>query len=153
MATYNGRCLCGAVTATIAAEPVAVRHCLCRQCQKLSGGAGSTNAMFPTEAIAMQGALGSHAYVAASGNTLTQYFCAGCGTPVIATRRGSVPEIVRDGVNGFVIENVDEAVAAVGRLGGVPRAQVRADAEARFSQKRMVEDYLRVYEQMLTARA
>ena len=76
-----------------------------------------------------------------------------CGTPVIATRRGSVPEIVRDGVNGFVIENVDEAVAAVGRLGGVPRAQVRADAEARFSQKRMVEDYLRVYEQMLTARA
>ncbi len=76
-----------------------------------------------------------------------------CGTPVIATRRGSVPEIVRDGVNGFVVEGIDEAVAAVGRLDEVPRARVRADAEARFSQKRMVDDYLRVYEQILTARA
>ena len=76
-----------------------------------------------------------------------------CGTPVIATRRGSVPEIVRDGVNGFVVENVVEAVAAVGRLDEVARDRVRADAEARFSQKRMVDDYLRVYEQVLATRA
>ena len=76
-----------------------------------------------------------------------------CGTPVIATRRGSVPEIVRDGVNGFVVGDVDEAVAAVGRLDEVARDRVRADAETRFSQKRMVDDYLRVYEQVLTTRA
>ena len=76
-----------------------------------------------------------------------------CGTPVIATRRGSVPEIVQGGVSGFVVENVDGAVEAVNKLSEVARVRVRADAEARFSQKRMVNNYLRVYEQILTARA
>ena len=52
-----------------------------------------------------------------------------------------------------VVENVVEAVAAVGRLDEVARDRVRADAEARFSQKRIVDDYLRVYEQVLATRA
>ncbi len=72
-----------------------------------------------------------------------------CGTPVIATRRGSVPEIVQDGVNGFTVHNVDEAVRAVEKLGEVSRARVREYAEAHFSRERMVRDYLRVYEKIL----
>ena len=72
-----------------------------------------------------------------------------CGTPVIATRRGSVPEVVRDGVSGFVVRDMNEAVAAVGKLNELSRAEVRKYAEQHFSQGRMVEDYLRVYEQIL----
>lgn len=79
---YSGRCACGAVTATVDGDPVAVRQCWCRQCQQLAGGAASTNAMFATEAIALTGELASHHYVAASGNTISHGFCARCGTPV-----------------------------------------------------------------------
>lgn len=75
-----------------------------------------------------------------------------CGTPVVATKRGSVPEVVRDGVSGFVVESADEAVGAVQNLGELPRVRVREYAEARFSRKRMVDDYLRVYEKILNAR-
>ena len=75
-----------------------------------------------------------------------------CGTPVIATRRGSVPEIVQNGINGFTVQNVDEAVRAVERLGEVSRKQVREYAEQHFSRERMVADYLRVYEQILGRR-
>ena len=81
--TYTGRCACGAVTATISGRPVTVRHCWCRQCQQLAGGSATTNAMFATSDIAIEGALATNAYVAASGNTLTHSFCATCGTPVM----------------------------------------------------------------------
>ncbi len=76
-----------------------------------------------------------------------------CGTPVIATRRGSVPEVVRDGVSGFVVESVAEAVGVVERVTALPRANVRAYVEAHFSQGRMVTDYLRVYEQILARKS
>lgn len=82
-APYSGRCACGAITVAISAEPVATRQCWCRQCQKLSGGGATHNAMFPTEAVALIGETRQHGYVAASGNTLTQEFCPGCGTPVL----------------------------------------------------------------------
>ncbi len=72
-----------------------------------------------------------------------------CGTPVIATRRGSVPEIVHDGINGFTVQNVDEAIAAVERIGEVSRKQVRKYTEEHFSRDRMVADYLKVYEKIL----
>jgi len=80
--TYTGRCACGAVIATIDAEPVATRQCWCRQCQQLAGGGPTHNAMFPTDAIALTGELSSHSYVAASGNTIQHDFCAKCGTPI-----------------------------------------------------------------------
>lgn len=83
MPRYTGRCACGAVTATIAGAPVAVRQCWCRQCQQLAAGSPTTNAMFSTDAIALQGELASASYTAASGNTLTQSFCGQCGTPVM----------------------------------------------------------------------
>jgi glycosyltransferase involved in cell wall biosynthesis len=67
------------------------------------------------------------------------------GTPVIARRRGSVPEIVRDGVTGFVCDTEDEMVAAVGRLDTISRSACRADFERRFTVERMVDEYLAVY--------
>ncbi|MHB1586194.1 MAG: glycosyltransferase family 4 protein [Acidiferrobacteraceae bacterium] len=69
-----------------------------------------------------------------------------CGTPVIAYPRGSVREVVRDGVTGWIVDGIDEAVAAVQRLDEIDRAQCRADFVTRFSAARMTDDYLRLYE-------
>ena len=68
-----------------------------------------------------------------------------CGTPVIAFNRGSVPEIVEDGLTGFIVEDIPGAVAAVARLGELPRAKVRQRFEQRFTARRMAEDYVSVY--------
>src|SRR3954447_10080583 len=68
-----------------------------------------------------------------------------CGAPVIAYNRGSVAEIIDDGVTGFVVENETEAVAAVDRLSLLSRAAVRRQFEARFTARRMALDYLAVY--------
>ncbi len=68
-----------------------------------------------------------------------------CGTPVIAFNRGSVPEIVEDGVTGFIVEDMVGAVAAVQRLHTLDRARVRQRFEERFTARRMAKDYLGVY--------
>lgn len=73
-----------------------------------------------------------------------------CGTPVIAYRRGSMPEVVDDGVTGFVVDGRDEAVAAVPLAVGLDRAVVRARARERFDVERMVDGYLQVYESITT---
>jgi glycosyltransferase involved in cell wall biosynthesis len=72
-----------------------------------------------------------------------------CGTPVIASSRGSMPEIVRDGESGFLVGNLDEAVAAVGRVEGLDRSAVRASVERRFDMNRMVDDYLALYRRIV----
>ena len=72
-----------------------------------------------------------------------------CGTPVIAHPRGSMPEIVRDGENGFLVASLDEAVAAVRASAGMDRIAVRASVEHRFDANRMVDDYLAVYHRVL----
>ena len=72
-----------------------------------------------------------------------------CGTPVIAFRRGAIPEIVEDGVNGSVVDDVDGAVEAVHALGEIDRRTCRRVFEARFSVQRMTDDYLAVYESLL----
>lgn len=69
-----------------------------------------------------------------------------CGTPVLATRYGSVPEIVRDGVTGFIRDSEDELVEAAAHLGKLDRAQCRVDAERRFSPAAMAETYEQIYE-------
>jgi len=71
-----------------------------------------------------------------------------CGTPVLAYRRGSIPEIIEDGVTGFICENLDEMVSAIDRLPLIQRQQCRAAFEARFTVQRMVQDYLTLYERM-----
>lgn len=68
-----------------------------------------------------------------------------CGTPVIATRRGSMPELIEDGVTGFLVDTLDEAVAAVGRLHEIDRAACRASAATRFSLDRMADAYVALY--------
>jgi glycosyltransferase involved in cell wall biosynthesis len=72
-----------------------------------------------------------------------------CGTPVIATRRGSMPEIVDEGVTGFLVASVAEAIAAVPAAAELDRRTIRATAERRFGVDRMVEDYLAVYREIL----
>jgi glycosyltransferase involved in cell wall biosynthesis len=72
-----------------------------------------------------------------------------CGTPVIAFRCGSVPEIVEDGVTGFVVNDVPEAVAAIERIVKLRRRDCRLAFERRFSATRMANDYLRLYGQMI----
>lgn len=76
-----------------------------------------------------------------------------CGTPVIAFRRGSMPEVIRHEVTGFLVEGVEEAVAAVARLGDLDRWACRRWVGERFSQRRMVHDYLEVYERVLSGEA
>jgi len=71
------------------------------------------------------------------------------GTPVIAYRAGSVPEVVTDGVSGFIVDDLDAAVAAVRRLDELDRAAVRAAFEERFTAARMARDYLRIYEALI----
>jgi glycosyltransferase involved in cell wall biosynthesis len=71
-----------------------------------------------------------------------------CGTPIIAFRRGSVPEVVEDGVTGFVVETEEEAAQAVTRLNEIDRKQVRAAFETRFSARRMAENYVRHYNRL-----
>lgn len=72
-----------------------------------------------------------------------------CGTPVIGFGRGSIPEVVRDGTNGFVVASADEAARAVLRLARIDRAAVRRDCEQRFSCDAVVGAYERLYEEAL----
>jgi glycosyltransferase involved in cell wall biosynthesis len=71
-----------------------------------------------------------------------------CGTPVIAFRSGSVPEVVDEGVTGFIVDGEAEAVQAVGRLGELDRLGVRARFEQRFTAQRMAREYLGHYESL-----
>jgi glycosyltransferase involved in cell wall biosynthesis len=68
-----------------------------------------------------------------------------CGTPVIAFNRGSVPEVIDDGVTGTIVETVDQAVEAVKRLDTIDRQTVRSTFEKRFTVERMAKDYLQIY--------
>jgi glycosyltransferase involved in cell wall biosynthesis len=72
-----------------------------------------------------------------------------CATPVIAYRSGSVPEVIDEGVTGFIVEDLEGAAAAVGRLAGIDRAGVRARFERRFDVARMAHDYVEVYERLI----
>jgi glycosyltransferase involved in cell wall biosynthesis len=72
-----------------------------------------------------------------------------CGTPVIAWRKGAVSEIVQDGVTGFIVDDLDDAVYCVSRLASVRRADCRKAFAAKFSSERMAADYVRVYERVL----
>jgi len=76
-----------------------------------------------------------------------------CGTPVIAWRNGSVPEVIDDGRTGIIVDSVDQAVAAVGRVARMDRLAVRERFEERFSAARMAQDYLAVYRALARRRA
>jgi len=72
-----------------------------------------------------------------------------CGTPVIAFNRGSVPEVVDDGMTGFIVEDEISAIGAVDRLSQLPRERIRRRFEERFTARRMAQDYLAVYRSLI----
>jgi glycosyltransferase involved in cell wall biosynthesis len=74
-----------------------------------------------------------------------------CGTPVIAYRHGSVPEILEDGVTGFIVADQEEAVDAARRIDAIDRAACRAAFERRFTATHMAQAYLRIYERLLSS--
>ncbi len=76
-----------------------------------------------------------------------------CGTPVVAWRNGSMPEIIEDGVTGFLVESIEEAVLAVDRVDAISRRRCRMEFERRFSAARMASDYLALYEARVRAKA
>jgi glycosyltransferase involved in cell wall biosynthesis len=72
-----------------------------------------------------------------------------CGTPVIAYESGSVSEVMEDGITGFVVNELDEAAEAIGRVADLRRERCREVFENRFTATRMAHDYMEVYEQMV----
>ena len=72
-----------------------------------------------------------------------------CGTPVIGRRRGSVAEVIDEGITGFVVDDVAGAVAALDRVPSLDRRAIRARCARRFSRDRMVDDYMAVYDTVL----
>ncbi len=72
-----------------------------------------------------------------------------CGTPVIAMNRGSMPELIENGVNGLLVSNLEEAARAVAEVGHIDRARCREVVEERFTVGRMADKYFKVYEHIL----
>ncbi len=72
-----------------------------------------------------------------------------CGTPVLAFRHGSVPEIIDEGVTGITVDTIDEAIRSVPRLLGLDRRRVRRQFDRRFTAERMAKDYVRVYRELI----
>jgi glycosyltransferase involved in cell wall biosynthesis/quercetin dioxygenase-like cupin family protein len=72
-----------------------------------------------------------------------------CGTPVIAFNKGSMPELIEDGKNGFLVKTLDEAIDAVGKIKDIDRAGCRRHVEQYFTIDRMLEEYIKVYETVL----
>jgi glycosyltransferase involved in cell wall biosynthesis len=71
------------------------------------------------------------------------------GTPVIAWRKGSVPKIIDEGVTGFVVNSIGDALRAIGQISGLDRSAVRQQFEARFTASQMAFKYLAVYEKLI----
>jgi glycosyltransferase involved in cell wall biosynthesis len=75
-----------------------------------------------------------------------------CGTPVIAYRHGSIPEVIEDGVTGFIVDGIDDAITAVERISTLSRKDCRRSFEQRFSASCMAAEYLAVYRRLLESR-
>jgi glycosyltransferase involved in cell wall biosynthesis len=75
-----------------------------------------------------------------------------CGTPVVAYKRGSVPEVIEEGATGFMVDNLEETVQAVERVDTIDRGECRRIFEERFSARRMTQDYLAIYQRLVELR-
>jgi glycosyltransferase involved in cell wall biosynthesis len=74
-----------------------------------------------------------------------------CGTPVIAFDRGSMPELIQNGKNGFLVKNADEAADAVAHIKEIDRAYCRRHVEQHFTVDRMIREYIQAYEMIFDA--
>jgi glycosyltransferase involved in cell wall biosynthesis len=72
-----------------------------------------------------------------------------CGTPVVAFRRGSVPEVLDDNITGFIVESIDDSLRALDKIEHFDRSRCRSVFEKRFSATRMAADYLKIYERLI----
>ncbi len=90
----TGRCFCGAVRFQSDHRPLAVRVCWCRDCQYLSAGNASVNAVFKVEGISIHGETGEYLSQADSGNTMRRRFCRECGTPLFSKSSGRLQLLV-----------------------------------------------------------
>ncbi|SBT07297.1 Glutathione-dependent formaldehyde-activating GFA [Candidatus Propionivibrio aalborgensis] len=97
MTERTGRCLCGAVSFELAAEPLATRVCWCRDCQHLAAN-GSVNLLVSADALTISGTLSEYTKTADSGNVVTRQFCPACGAHLFA-RSSARPQfrVVRAG--------------------------------------------------------
>jgi glycosyltransferase involved in cell wall biosynthesis len=86
-------------------------------------------------------------------SSLVAMEAAACGTPVIALDRGALPEVVQNGVTGYVVNNVLEAAEAIGAIGRISRQACRRHAQQNFSGRRMAERYAEMYEALLCSRS
>lgn len=84
MTRFAGGCLCGAVRFQAAADPIVTRICLCRDCQHLTGGAGSVLAFFATDAVRIEGPTSGYSNTADSGGVMRREFCPSCGAPLFS---------------------------------------------------------------------
>jgi glycosyltransferase involved in cell wall biosynthesis len=82
---------------------------------------------------------------------LVQIEAMACGTPAIAFNRGAIPEVIEDGVTGFIVEDEMSAIGAVYRLDELSRDAIRKRFEERFTARRMAQDYLAVYRSLMPA--
>ena len=115
------------------------------------------------ERIRYHGAVGGAARVRALGNArallhlinfdepfgLSVIEAMACGTPVIANRRGAMPELIEHGVTGFLVDSPEEAVTAIKRAGDLDRAAIRQRVVERFSVERMADEYVALYRRVL----
>jgi len=72
-----------------------------------------------------------------------------CGTPVVAWRNGSTPEVINDGINGYIVESIDNAVSAIKQLEKLDRLKIRQNFESRFCADKEAEEYENVYRQLI----
>ncbi len=84
MSRHTGRCYCGAVTFAFAEAPLMARACWCRDCQYLSAGNASINAVFPSATFELQGEVAEYVSTADSGNVMRRRFCPRCGTQLFS---------------------------------------------------------------------
>jgi glycosyltransferase involved in cell wall biosynthesis len=76
-----------------------------------------------------------------------------CGTPIIAYRCGSVPELIQEGITGYIVDDIEGAVQALGKIPDFDRPRCRRVFEERFSASRMAQDYLSIYRHVIKASA
>ena len=84
---------------------------------------------------------------------LSMFEALACGTPVLAFRCGSVPEIIEDGLTGAIVDTMEEAIAALPRVIALDRNRVRQRFEQRFSATRMAKDYVGVYRSLIASKS